>query len=196
MTSVENKSSSATPKKSPRPVRKQKRISKLSKEQLELALRKKRECNSKALKIVEELIEHHIDHNSFIEKLQNINQSHYDDIVEERSITKICGYPLCEEVLTDIPSKQFHISTTTNKVYDITERKKFCSNSCFKSSNYLKEQLLTSPLWLRDQETLPDIKLLPHKRQERDDGQDKDILITKLTSMTLKDDGGDEDLKS
>lgn len=40
-----------------------------SKEQLERALRKKRECNSKALKIVEELIEQRIDHNSFIEKV-------------------------------------------------------------------------------------------------------------------------------
>lgn len=40
-----------------------------SKEQLELALRKKRECNAKALKVVEELIEQRIDHVSFIEKV-------------------------------------------------------------------------------------------------------------------------------
>lgn len=44
-----------------------------SKEQLELALRKKRECNGKALKIVEELIEQRIDHGSFIEKVHNFD---------------------------------------------------------------------------------------------------------------------------
>lgn len=97
-------------------------------------------------------------------------------------------------LLSSVPSKQYHISTTTNKVYDITERKKFCSNLCFKASNYLKEQLLTSPLWLRDQEILPDIKLLPHKCQNEQDKED--TLITKLTSMKLESDDSVEDSKS
>lgn len=78
-------------------------------------------------------------------------------------------------------------------MYDITERKKFCSNSCFKSSNYLKEQLLTSPLWLRDQELLPEIKLLPHKLQDVQDEEDNEIL-TKLTALALKDDTNNKDL--
>lgn len=85
-----------------------------------------------------------------------------------------------------IPDKQYHISTVANKVYDITDRKKFCSNLCFKASNYLKEQLLTSPLWLRDQEVLPDIKLLPHKVRNEDEND----VVTKLTSLTLQDDSG------
>lgn len=61
---------------------------------------------------------------------------------------------------SSVPKKQYHISTATNKVYDITERKNFCSSSCFKSSNYLKIQLLTSPLWLRDVEDIPEFKML------------------------------------
>lgn len=92
-----------------------------------------------------------------------------------------------------VPDKQYHISIATNKVYDITERKKFCSNSCFKSSNYLKEQLLTSPLWLRDQELLPEIKLLPHKLQDVQDEEDNEVL-TKLTALTLQDDSNNKDL--
>ena len=36
------------------------------------------------------------------------------------------------------------------QVYDITERKNFCSNYCFKRSNFLKAQVSTSPLWLRE----------------------------------------------
>lgn len=31
---------------------------------------------------------------------------------------------------------------------------------CYKSSKYLQNQLLTSPLWLRDVEIIPEFKLL------------------------------------
>lgn len=91
----------------------------------------------------------------------HINQSHYDDIVEERSIIKLCGYPLCSEKLGDKPKKQYQISTAHNKVYDITERKNFCSNNCYRSSIFLKEQVLTTPLWVRrEEDIIPEFKLL------------------------------------
>lgn len=104
----------------------------------------------------------------------HINQSHYDDIVEERSIVKLCGYPLCDDPLKNIPKRQFIISTAQNKVYDITERKKFCSNKCFKSSVYLKEQILTSPLWVRrEDDILPEFKLLSFDEKDDDKNEDK-----------------------
>lgn len=60
-----------------------------------------------------------------------------------------------------MPKKQYQISTEHNKVYDLTERKKFCSNDCYKSSIFLKEQVLTTPLWVRKEEDIiPDFKLL------------------------------------
>lgn len=91
----------------------------------------------------------------------HLNQSHYDDIVEERSIVRLCGYPLCDNTLTDVPKQQYVISRVQNKVFDITERKKFCSNECYKSSIYLKEQILTTPLWVRkEDDVIPEFKLL------------------------------------
>lgn len=134
-----------------------------SREQLLAALQKKKGCNAKAQKIVEELLdpvpEHRID--DFLSKLPHINQAHFDDIIEERAITKLCGYPLCEITLEDIPAKQYCISTTHNKVYDLTIRKNFCSNKCFKSYEYLKEQLLTTPLWIRkEDDPIPEFRLL------------------------------------
>lgn len=104
----------------------------------------------------------------------HINQSHYDDIVEERAIVKLCGYPLCDDSLKTIPKQQFIISTAQNKVYDITERKKFCSNKCFKSSVYLREQILTSPLWVRrEDDILPEFKLLSFDEKDDDKNEDK-----------------------
>lgn len=52
-----------------------------------------------------------------------MNQCHYQDIVEERAIGKMCGYPICGNKIPDMPSKKYHISTKLNKVYDITDRK-------------------------------------------------------------------------
>ncbi|XP_061396324.1 putative RNA polymerase II subunit B1 CTD phosphatase RPAP2 homolog [Musca vetustissima] len=132
----------------------------LSKEQLIEAIRKKKECNARAQAIVESLLERNINEDEFLRKLKDINQCHYDDIVDERNILHLCSYPLCDEVLENVPTKQYQISTATNKVYDITDRKKFCSTKCFKASEYVKSQMLTSPLWMRHQEIIPEFKLL------------------------------------
>jgi len=122
-------------------------------------LKKKKECKKKALNIVVELIDGELEEDVLLHKLRSINACHYEDVVEERFILKQCGYPMCSQHLTNIPTKKYSISSTYNKVYDITERKKFCSDLCYKSSKYLHCQLLTSPLWLRDLETIPKFKL-------------------------------------
>ncbi|KAI4894103.1 hypothetical protein NFI96_020162 [Prochilodus magdalenae] len=89
-----------------------------------------------------------------------ITPANYKDAVEERFIVKMCGYPVCPNKLTKIPAQQFKISTKTNKVYDITERKCFCSNFCYKASKYFEVQISKSPLWLRKEERPPDIELM------------------------------------
>lgn len=86
-----------------------------------------------------------------------------EDVIEERSIIKLCGYVLCANALTIVIEQKYHISTRKNKVYDVTRRKNFCSSLCYGACNYLLEQMLTSPLWLRDKEEIPEFKLLPAK---------------------------------
>ena len=88
------------------------------------------------------------------------------DAVEERSLVKVCGYPLCNKPHDASKIKQkFHISTVTNKVYDVEERKQFCSAVCFKASNFFKDQLETSPLWLREVDTPVYAKLFTGKQE-------------------------------
>lgn len=91
----------------------------------------------------------------------------------------LCGYPLCDITLADIPKQQYIISRTQNKVFDITERKKFCSNKCYKSSVYLKEQILTTPLWVRkEDDILPEFKLLSFDEKDtniKDENKNKDV---------------------
>ncbi|KAL1457010.1 hypothetical protein WDU94_001688 [Cyamophila willieti] len=137
-----------------------KSLKNMTKEQIREALQQKKEGNARALQIVEYFVDNVPSEDEFLGKLFDINQSHFQDAVEERAILNKCGYVLCGNMLGTIPKKQYHISTLQNRVFDITERKYFCSNNCFKSSNYIKDQVLTSPLWMRDTEKCPDFKLL------------------------------------
>ncbi|XP_042318799.1 putative RNA polymerase II subunit B1 CTD phosphatase RPAP2 isoform X2 [Sceloporus undulatus] len=127
---------------------------------LETAIRKKIEYERKALKIVERLLEDDVTEEFLVNGGKFITPSHYKDVVEERFIIKLCGYPLCRNRLQNVLKQKYKISTKTNKVYDITERKCFCSNFCYRASKYFEGQISQSPVWLRDEERPPDIHLL------------------------------------
>ncbi|XP_070795486.1 putative RNA polymerase II subunit B1 CTD phosphatase RPAP2 isoform X2 [Pituophis catenifer annectens] len=120
---------------------------------LEAAIRKKIECERKALQVVEHLLEDDITEELFVDCGRLITPSHYLDVVEERFIIKLCGYPLCQNKLQNVPKQKYKISTKTNKVYDITERKCFCSNFCYKASKYFEGQISKTPVWLREEES-------------------------------------------
>ncbi|XP_022113130.2 putative RNA polymerase II subunit B1 CTD phosphatase RPAP2 [Pieris rapae] len=142
---------------------KPKKIEELTKEQIRQAIIKKRECNAKAQQIVESLLEKCINEAYLLKCLPDINQSHFEDVIEERAIIHLCGFPLCPKAISpkDIPKQKYRISMKTNKVYDITTRKSFCSNTCYKSAMYIKKQMLTSPLWFREYEEVPKFYILP-----------------------------------
>lgn len=143
-------------------IKKPTKVEEMSKEQIREAIKKKRECNAKAQVIVESLLEKGIKDTYLLQCLPDINQSHFEDIIEERAILHQCGYPLCSNDLLekDIPRQKYRISLRTNKVYDITARKNFCSNSCYKAAMFVKKQMLTSPLWFREYEKIPTFSLL------------------------------------
>lgn len=90
-----------------------------------------------------------------------------EDVAEERAITKICGYVLCDNPLTKVVNKKYSISAMRNKVYDVEAVKNYCCFSCYKSMTYIMEQMLTSPLWLRSYEEIPKFKIM-EKSNKRD----------------------------
>ncbi|XP_038063985.1 putative RNA polymerase II subunit B1 CTD phosphatase Rpap2 isoform X2 [Patiria miniata] len=114
----------------------------------------------KAHEIVETLLDNPITDEFLLDCAFAICPQHYQDVVIERSIVKQCGYPLCQRSLQNVPQQKYHISRKTNKVYDITDRKCFCSQFCYKASKFFEAQLSDSPLWTRDMEEPLDIKLL------------------------------------
>ncbi|KAK2977189.1 hypothetical protein RJ640_008814 [Escallonia rubra] len=65
-----------------------------------------------------------------------LSQNDYHDVVTERSIANLCGYPLCRNPLpSDRPRKsRYRISLKEHKVYDLHETYMYCSTSCVVNS--------------------------------------------------------------
>ncbi|XP_029970255.1 putative RNA polymerase II subunit B1 CTD phosphatase rpap2 [Salarias fasciatus] len=123
-------------------------------------LREKYELDRRALKVVERLLEDSVSEDFLVDCARFITAANYKDAIEERFISKLCGYPICPNKLGKIPTQQYKISTKTNKVYDLTERKCFCCNFCYKASKTFELQISKTPLWLRPTESPATIKLL------------------------------------
>ncbi|KAJ8357536.1 hypothetical protein SKAU_G00203300 [Synaphobranchus kaupii] len=148
-------------------------------------LRQKFEFEQKALSIVERLLDDEVADDFLIDCARFIIPSNYGDTVEERSILKMCGYPVCPNKLHNMPKQQFRISTQTNKVYDITERKCFCSNFCYKASKHFEVQISKTPLWLREEERPPNVKLLK-KGESGSSGEEVKILAWPISESEIE----------
>ena len=119
-----------------------------------------------------------------------LTPAHFDDIVDERSIVNLCGYVTCSNVLKNVPKQQYKISTKRNQVIDITERKKFCSTTCYNASNYLKEQVSSEPLWLRETRTKPvkffhEVEPKESTTKKIDNNKDRSELNNELKNETI-----------
>lgn len=110
-----------------------------------------------------------------------------EDVIEERAIIKLCGYVLCSKPLTVVIRQQYHISIHRNKVYDISRRKNFCSSLCYGAANYLLEQMLESPLWLREIDDIPIFQILPidSKSKQYMPGDEINISEINLKSQNI-----------
>ncbi|KAL2941715.1 putative RNA polymerase II subunit B1 CTD phosphatase RPAP2-like protein [Bienertia sinuspersici] len=72
-----------------------------------------------------------------------MSKSDYEDVVTERTIANLCGYPLCPNSLpSERPKKgQYHISIKEHKVYDLNETYLYCCSSCLINSKAFRGSL-------------------------------------------------------
>lgn len=52
-----------------------------------------------------------------------LSQSQYRDVVDERNIDGVCGYPLCSENLAPAFQQKYRISVAKKQILDLTDRK-------------------------------------------------------------------------
>lgn len=76
------------------------------------------------------------DENQLIAAGSLLSRSDYQDVVTERSIANMCGYPLCSNCLpSERPRKgHYRISLKEHKVYDLHETYMYCSANCVVNS--------------------------------------------------------------
>lgn len=108
------------------------------------------ECRRKTMSYVESMLEPEISTETLRSGEDLICQRDYDGIVQERYISKICGYPLCSNKLTKVWKQKYHLSLRDKKVYDVEVRKLFCSVKCMDTSTkYRNECVPEQPVWMR-----------------------------------------------
>ncbi|RDX64994.1 putative RNA polymerase II subunit B1 CTD phosphatase RPAP2-like protein, partial [Mucuna pruriens] len=124
---------------------------------------------------------------SLLEGIQNEDQlfaagslmskGDYEDIVTERSITNVCGYPLCHNALpADRPRKgRYRISLKEHKVYDLQETYMFCSPTCVVNSKAFAASLQADRCSVLDPEKVDsvlrlfgDLNLEPAENLQKD----------------------------
>ncbi|KAL9248231.1 hypothetical protein vseg_021577 [Gypsophila vaccaria] len=76
------------------------------------------------------------DENQLIAAGSLMCRSDYNDVVTERSISNLCGHPMCCNTLPTEPQKKGHyrVSLKEHKVYDVQETYLYCGPRCLISS--------------------------------------------------------------
>uniref|UniRef100_A0A7N0TQG4 RNA polymerase II subunit B1 CTD phosphatase RPAP2 homolog n=1 Tax=Kalanchoe fedtschenkoi TaxID=63787 RepID=A0A7N0TQG4_KALFE len=66
-----------------------------------------------------------------------MSRGDYEDVVTERSIVNLCGYPLCGNKLPFERSRRgrYRVSLKEHKVFDLQESDMYCSSSCVVNSH-------------------------------------------------------------
>ena len=71
-----------------------------------------------------------------------LSKPEYDDVVTERTISDLCGYPLCPNPLPSPADRRrkgkYRVSLSEHKVYDLQETYSYCCEECLIGSRALK----------------------------------------------------------
>lgn len=88
----------------------------------------------KVVEFVESMLEPDIEAEQLEAGERLICQADFDDIVQERYILRICGFPLCSNKITREWRQRYKLSVKDRKIYDVEVRKLYCSVTCMERS--------------------------------------------------------------
>lgn len=121
-----------------------------------------------------------------------LSQSDYNDVVTERSITGLCGYPLCCNSLPSERSRKGHyrISLKEHKVYDLHETYMYCSTACVVNSRAFGGSLQEERCSMLNPAKLDEIlRLFENLNLNREEslGENEELGLAKLTILEKAD---------
>ncbi|EGD83092.1 hypothetical protein PTSG_03732 [Salpingoeca rosetta] len=74
-----------------------------------------------------------------------LTKAHYDSAVEDRAISKRCGYPVCARALPQKRKALYKVHRNAGVLLDMQEANQFCSKRCFAASRHLRRQITGKP---------------------------------------------------
>ena len=129
----------------------QKKVSSRPLNPSQMQLIKQKHLQKQTVKVIESLLEAKVDQDYLRKSLALLCKSEMDDLVTERQLISVCGYPLCAETLTEAfnPKRKFKIDFKNRTLHNYEDRIKYCSLLCMKSTEFLTSQMPDEPLWMR-----------------------------------------------
>jgi hypothetical protein len=138
-------------KSKPRGKPREPETSKADRAAIEARIRTRVACDKAAYEMQWELLEPGVSQQKLDDAAHIIQPHHYDDVVTERAIDGLCGYPPCSSAVSKPGSDpKFQISLAEHKVYDVSHICNFCSHQCARSSHQYAASLSTVSLFLRE----------------------------------------------
>jgi len=118
--------------------------------EVEASIRAKVACEKAAYTIQWTLLEPGVTEEELEAAAHVLQPHHYEDVVTERALDGLCGYPPCTKAA---PRKgqgpKLHVSIDHHKVYDISSLHSFCGHECARRSSEFAASLSTASLFLR-----------------------------------------------
>jgi len=125
-----------------------------SRAETEAGIRAKVACEKAAYEVQWSLLEPGVTAEELNVAARVLQPHHYEDVVTERAIDGLCGYPPCSKAA---PRKgqgpKLHVSIDDRKVYDISSLHCFCDRECARRSHEYISTLSTTSLFLREGQT-------------------------------------------
>lgn len=109
-----------------------------------------------------------------------ISKSDYTDVVTERSIADLCGYPLCSNPLPPADSRprkgRYRISLKEHKVYDVRENYLYCSTNCLVNSKAFSGSLKEERSVVVNEKKIKDVLRVVIGKVEDDENVESKIV--------------------
>ena len=116
----------------------------------EAAIRRKVACDKAAYDVQWTLLEPGVSDADMAAAAQVLQPMHYEDVVSERGLDGLCGYPPCTK---SAPRRgqgpKMHVSLSERKVYDVSTLHNFCGRECARRSHEFATSLSSTSLFLR-----------------------------------------------
>ncbi|WBW74847.1 RNA polymerase II CTD phosphatase Rtr1 [Schizosaccharomyces osmophilus] len=125
-------------------VQKKNQLNKWSKDLLQEA-KNRLEYDNFVLEWIEKLVDP-VDERTLDEAREFLRKSDYDQIVKERKLAHICGYPVCENA----PRQQTRYRLENQGMVRYAGLNYYCSKNCFLNSCSFMVNLSDEPLWIRE----------------------------------------------